>query len=108
MVIFDVSTNDLDKRWVDATKLAGDLFPLDRRCVAEFDVQTVRFLPSAARFRARTPDFSSKVEIFNIIVQRPSARSAKTGVNMAVVKHQCLFIILPYLLCDGVGEGTVI
>ena len=61
VVIFDIGTNDPDKRWADTAELAGELFQLARRCMAEFGVQTVRFCPVLPKgpgsFSARTPDF---------------------------------------------------
>ena len=82
VVIFDIGTNDPDKLWADTAELAGDLFQLARRCMAEFGVQTVRF----SRCFQGDPGVSARER--QTSQQRICARSAKTGANLAVVKSQ--------------------
>lgn len=107
VLIFDVGTNDIDRRGADAIKLATDLVRLAVHCTQGFQsLRKVLFCPvlprGPGRFQARTADFQRKAELFNTTLKHLCAQKAVPNVSMVVLKHVRFTALVPSLLCDGV------
>lgn len=109
LLVLEVGTNDLDRRGADAVNLATDLVRLAVKATDSeggFAIQKVLFCPvlprGSGRFRARTPDFQKKAELFNTTVKRLCFQMSVPNVSMNLLKHVKFTAKVPSLLCDGV------
>ena len=106
LVIFEISTCDIDNVSAYEPQLAHDLFRLARGCVNDFGVKSVLFCPVLPRravlFKANTAYFTVKAELFINTIKRLCSRIAVPNTRMYVLKHQRFTSMLPSLLCAGV------